>query len=53
VDADYIGKHDMLIRYYLHEDPSQLTDEEWGKRIALLEWVRNKEKSAPGVLKNP
>jgi hypothetical protein len=32
-----------MLRYYLHINPSTLTDEQWAKEIALLEYVRTLE----------
>jgi hypothetical protein len=36
--------YDMAIKYYLHIDPSQMSDEEWAREIALLDEIRKKEK---------
>lgn len=35
---------DTALRYYLHLDPSQLTDKQWAAEIARLTYIRQKEK---------
>lgn len=32
---------DTLIRAYLHIDPGNLTDEEWGLQVSMAEWVKS------------
>jgi hypothetical protein len=34
---------DTLLSYYLHIDPSTLTDEEWAIKIKALEYIRKQE----------
>lgn len=37
--------YDTAIQYYLHIDPSQLTDEDWAKKIAQLKVIRIMEQN--------
>lgn len=34
-----------MLRYYLHIDPDNLTDEEWAARIQELNYIRKEENS--------
>lgn len=34
---------DVQLRYYLHINPDELTDEEWALQAKSLEWVRKQE----------
>lgn len=31
---------DALIRHWLHVDPTELDDEEWGLQVRMAEWVK-------------
>ena len=46
MEADWIGYHNTLLRYYLHIDPDTLTDEQWAVTLAQLEDIRMKERKA-------
>ncbi len=35
--------NDKMLEYYLHIDPSTLTDEEWAEKLAQLADIRKKE----------
>jgi hypothetical protein len=35
----------VAIRYYLHIDPTHLSDEEWADNVAYLEMIRQAEKN--------
>ena len=38
-----VGYFDNLIRYYLHMDPSELSDQQWAETIAQLKHIRQSE----------
>ena len=38
-----VGYFDNLIRYYLHMDPSGLSDQQWAETIAQLKHIRQSE----------
>ena len=38
-----------MLEYYLGIDPEQLTDEEWGQKIAQLDDIRTKESKSNHV----
>lgn len=40
-----MGYIDTMLEYYLHIDPSTLTDEEWAEKLAQLADIRKKENS--------
>ena len=42
-EANPIGYIDNVLRYYLHMDPTCLSDEEWAQSYAQLIDIRNKE----------
>ena len=44
--SQWIRKVDAQLRYYLHLDPSMLTDIEWAMRWKELEWIREEEAKA-------
>lgn len=35
--------NDTMLEYYLHIDPTTLTDEEWAEKLAQLADIRKKE----------
>jgi hypothetical protein len=36
-------KADALIQAYLHIDPEELADEEWGLKTIMAAWVENRK----------
>jgi hypothetical protein len=38
IEADEILKNNALIRFYFHENPDKLSDSEWCKRVAELDY---------------
>lgn len=38
-----IGYFNTLIRYYLHMDPDNLSDQQWAQTIAQLKHIRQSE----------
>jgi hypothetical protein len=42
-DADFIGYFNTMIRYYLHQDPEELSDQQWAITIKQLEDIRKRE----------
>lgn len=46
MEADWIGYHNTLLRYYLNIDPDTLTDEQWAVTLAQLEDIRTRERKA-------
>lgn len=43
MEADWVGYCDNLLRYYLHIDPSGLTDAQWAQALAQLADIRQRE----------
>jgi len=43
VEADFIGYYNTMIRYYLHMDPDNLSDQQWATTIAQLADIRKRE----------
>ena len=41
-----IGYFNTLIRYYLHQDPDGLSDQQWAETIAQLKHIRESEAKA-------
>ena len=37
-----VGYFNTLIRYYLHMDPDQLSDQQWAQSIAQLKHIRQR-----------
>ena len=44
--ANPISYIDTLIRYYLHIDPTELSDEQWATSFKQLENIRKDEQKA-------
>lgn len=43
IDADFIGYVNTMMRYYLHIDPTQLSDQEWAVTYKQLADIRKRE----------
>lgn len=47
-----IGYFNTLIRYYLHQDPDGLSDQQWAETIAQLKHIRESEAKPIAELKH-
>jgi len=39
IEADEYAKNNALIRFYYRCNPDKLSDQEWCKRVAELQWI--------------
>jgi len=44
--SDWIRQVNAQLRYYLHINPDELTDEQWAYAWKDLEWIREQEAKA-------
>jgi len=42
-ERGWLYKADALIQAYLHIDPEELTDEEWGLKTIMATWVEHRK----------
>ena len=43
LEHNFVGYVDTMLEYYLHVDPSKLTDEEWAEKFKQLADIRKRE----------
>ena len=43
LEHNFVGYVDTMLEYYLHIDPSELTDEEWAEKFKQLADIRKRE----------
>ena len=43
IEHNFVGYVDTMLEYYLHIDPSKLTDEEWAEKFAQVADIRKRE----------
>ena len=43
IEHNFVGNVDTMLEYYLHIDPSELTDEEWAEKFKQLADIRKRE----------